>query len=71
MALCVVKVPKDAGGLELFDPRGSRPPFENQRIKMPMHGDIIMFPGWLQHQVQISSVSPAVEKVLAEFMWMC
>jgi len=46
-----VKVPKDAGNIVFDDPRGPLPPFSNRIILQPSQGDLVLFPGWLIHQV--------------------
>eukprot|EP00455_Lapot_gusevi_P023874 TRINITY_DN2479_c0_g1_i2.p1 TRINITY_DN2479_c0_g1~~TRINITY_DN2479_c0_g1_i2.p1 ORF type:complete len:311 (-),score=39.29 TRINITY_DN2479_c0_g1_i2:43-975(-) len=44
-------IPSGAGELLFEDPRGPLPPFSYRFIHRPKPGDLVMFPGWLQHEV--------------------
>ena len=70
-----VSVPKSSGRLELFDPRGKppesaamggsakvppRPPFHRTVTVAPREGMLVLFPGWLVHQV-LPSTKPHPE----------
>eukprot|EP00045_Choanoeca_perplexa_P003117 m.28726 g.28726 ORF g.28726 m.28726 type:complete len:259 (+) comp11874_c0_seq1:157-933(+) len=46
-----VQMPKDAGPIQFYDPRGPRPPFDGVITIQPRAGDIVLFPSWLAHQV--------------------
>ena len=43
---------ESAGDLLFHDPRGSLPPFENHLAVKPTPGQLVLFPGWLVHQVR-------------------
>jgi len=45
------QVPPLSGSLIWDDPRGPRPPFDGRNIFNPKKGDLVIFPGWLVHQV--------------------
>jgi hypothetical protein len=48
------RVPQGSGSLVFADPRGILPPFGNVVEHLPQEGELIVFPGWLGHQVQPS-----------------
>mmetsp|Transcript_33302 Transcript_33302/g.48215 ORF Transcript_33302/g.48215 Transcript_33302/m.48215 type:complete len:280 (+) Transcript_33302:476-1315(+) len=72
-----VRVPPNAGRLELYDPRGKSPlrdlndpmsppspPFHRVVGVQPVEGKLVLFPGWLVHSVlQSSSVQTKEDKV--------
>lgn len=46
-----LKLPPNSGPIAFYDARGPHPPFDNDLSVNPRHGDIVLFPSWLVHQV--------------------
>mmetsp|Transcript_39308 Transcript_39308/g.77337 ORF Transcript_39308/g.77337 Transcript_39308/m.77337 type:complete len:719 (+) Transcript_39308:8-2164(+) len=46
-----VKLPENPSPISFFDTRGPSPPFANFFHVKPQVGDIVVFPGWLPHEV--------------------
>lgn len=66
-AVYYVSVPSGAGKLTLYDPRGPRPPFEENIVIRPRAGDLIMFPGWLGHSVSATGDTDGKPRISIPF----
>lgn len=47
--------PSAGGALRLYDPRGPRTPFDGNVELQPGEGEMVVFPGWVAHEVDASS----------------
>ena len=64
-----LQVPPGSGAFMVEDPRGPLPPFSNRYMVQPAAGDVLLFPGWLQHAVAPSGpgTTPDTPRISVSF----
>jgi hypothetical protein len=62
-----VRTPPGSGDIVFHDPRGSLPPFGKSLHITPQVGDLVLFPGWLTHEVEPPSVVTTQPRISISF----